>query len=41
MCGDKAKTEFGAKFSISVVNGYVFVDHQSFEGYNEMDIATL
>lgn len=31
----KAKTEFGAKLSISVVNGYVFVDKLSFDAYNE------
>lgn len=33
----KAKTEFGAKLSISVVNGYIFVDHLSFDAYNEGD----
>ena len=31
----KAPTEFGMKLSISVVNGYVFVDKQSFDAYNE------
>lgn len=31
----KAKVEFGAKLSISVVNGYTFVDRLSFEAYNE------
>ena len=31
----KAPTEFGMKLSISVVNGYVFVDKQSFGAYNE------
>lgn len=31
----KAPTEFGAKISISVVNGYTFVDRLSFDAYNE------
>lgn len=31
----KAPTEFGAKLSISVVNGYTFVDRLSFDAYNE------
>ena len=31
----KAPTEFGMKLSISVVNGYVFVDKRSFDAYNE------
>ena len=31
----KAPTEFGAKISISVVNGYTFVDRISFDAYNE------
>ena len=33
----KAKTEFGAKISISVVNGYTFLDKLSFDAYNEGD----
>lgn len=33
----KAPTEFGAKISISVVNGYTFIDKISFEAYNEGD----
>ena len=33
----KAPTEFGAKISISVVNGYTFVDKISFDAYNEGD----
>ena len=33
----KAKTEFGAKISISVVNGYTFLDRMSFDAYNEGD----
>lgn len=42
MCGDKAKMEYGAKFSISVVNKYVFVDHaESFDAYNERDMVTI
>lgn len=31
----KAQTEFGAKISVSVVNGYTFIDHLSFDAYNE------
>ena len=31
----KAPTEFGAKLSISVVNGYTFLDKLSFDAYNE------
>lgn len=31
----KAPTEFGAKISISVVGGYVFLDKLSFDAYNE------
>ena len=31
----KAPTEFGAKFSVSVVNGYTFIDRLSFDAYNE------
>ena len=31
----KAKTEFGAKVSISVVNGFTYLDHFSFDPYNE------
>lgn len=33
----KAPTEFGAKISISVVNGYTFIDKISFDAYNEGD----
>lgn len=33
----KAPTEFGAKISISVVEGYTFVDKISFDAYNEGD----
>lgn len=31
----KSHTEFGAKLSISIVNGYTFVDRLSFDAYNE------
>ena len=31
----KARTEFGAKISVSVVNGYTFIDRFSFDAYNE------
>ena len=31
----KSPTEFGAKVSISVINGYAFVDRISFDAYNE------
>ena len=33
----KSPTEFGAKISISVVNGYTFIDKVSFDAYNEGD----
>lgn len=33
----KAPTEFGSKISISVVNGYTFIDKISFDAYNEGD----
>ena len=31
----KAKVEFGAKIGASVVNGYTYVDHLSWDAYNE------
>ena len=31
----KAPTEFGAKISVSVVNGYTFIDRFTFDAYNE------
>ena len=31
----KAPTEFGAKISVSIVNGYTFIDRLSFDAYNE------
>ena len=30
-----AKTEFGAKLALSVVNGYTFLDHISYDNFNE------
>lgn len=32
---EKAKVEFGAKINISLVNGFSFLDHLSWEAYNE------
>lgn len=31
----KAKTEFGAKIGVSLYEGYTFVDHHSWDAYNE------
>lgn len=31
----KAKTEFGAKLHLSLVNGFAFLDHLSWDAYNE------
>lgn len=31
----KAKVEFGAKIGVSIYNGYSFVDHHSWDAYNE------
>lgn len=31
----KAKTEFGAKIGASIVEGYTFIDHHSWDAYNE------
>ncbi len=37
----KARVEFGAKIGVSVVNGYTYVDHLSWDAYNESsDLAT-
>lgn len=33
----RAKTEFGAKLHISLVNGYAHMERFSFEAYNEVD----
>ncbi len=32
---EKAKTEFGSKLHLSLINGFSFVDHLSWEAYNE------
>jgi hypothetical protein len=32
---EKAKTEFGSKLQISLVEGYTFLDHSSWDAYNE------
>jgi hypothetical protein len=37
----KAKTEFGAKIGVSVVKGYTFIDHHSWDAYNECDDLML
>lgn len=31
----RAKTEFGAKIGVSLVDGYTFIDHHSWDAYNE------
>jgi len=31
----KARTEFGAKIAVSIANGYTFVDHMSYDNFNE------
>jgi hypothetical protein len=31
----RAKIEFGAKLAVSVVNGYTFADHVSYDNFNE------
>lgn len=31
----KSPTEFGAKIGASIVNGYTFIDHHSWDAYNE------
>ena len=33
----KAKVEFGGKIGASIVKGYTFIDHHSWEAYNECD----
>ena len=35
-----AKTEFGAKLAISIVNGYAFADHISYDNFNEGVLLT-
>ncbi len=32
---EKAKVEFGSKINVSLVDGYAFLDHLSWEAYNE------
>ncbi len=32
---EKAKVEFGSKINVSLVNGYGFVDHFSWDAFNE------
>lgn len=32
---EKAKVEFGAKINLSLINGYSFLDHLSWDAYNE------
>lgn len=34
---NKAKVEFGAKIGASIVNGYTFIDHHSWDAYNESE----
>lgn len=37
----KAKVEFGAKIGVSIVDGYSFIDHHSWEAYNEASDLTI
>lgn len=37
----KAKVEFGAKIGASIVKGYTFIDHHSWDAYNECDDLIL
>lgn len=37
----KAKVEFGAKIGACIVNGYTYVDHLSWDAYNESSDLTL
>lgn len=37
----RKKTEFGAKIGASIVDGYTFVDHHSWDAYNECNDMTL
>lgn len=32
---EKAKTEFGSKLQVSIVNGFAFIDHLSWDAFNE------
>lgn len=35
VCKSQTPTEFGAKIGASIVKGYTFVDHYSWDAYNE------
>jgi transposase, IS5 family len=37
----RSKVEFGAKIGVSVVDGYTFIDHHSWDAYNECDDLML
>lgn len=37
----KAKVEFGAKIGVSIVSGYSFIDHHSWDAYNETSDLTV
>lgn len=37
----KAKVEFGARIGVSIVSGYSFIDHHSWDAYNESSDLTL
>ena len=37
----KAKVEFGAKIGVSIVDGFSFIDHHSWEAYNEASDLTI
>ena len=37
----RAKVEFGAKTGVSIVNGYTYVDHLSWDAYNESSDLSL
>ena len=37
----KARTEFGAKIGASIVEGYTFIDHHSWDAYNESQDLSL
>ena len=37
----KAKVEFGAKIGVSIVSGYSFIDHHSWDAYNEASDLTV
>lgn len=37
----KAKVEFGAKIGVSIVDGFSFIDHHSWDAYNEASDLTI